>query len=335
VTTDLPLHPRHGIHAPTEGTPARVPGSVRRTSSIDCVRPEGAWGPVQIHARARDIGTRANGDAVVLAEIALRIVVEPEGSQILEITSQPELDGLQLLVGHSAHHGFRGLVARQLADLTAAPTPLALLLDDLPGTILVSTIARNRLDPATRTRDLASTLQPDICSGWRVGGTVMLEFEHANSVPLVTGPYARSLETEDADAWHSMRVQGPHETRRMRRIDVLPGHPTPVDVFFRDSHVDEAMRLIAVHEYTVEATVSEGKFASVTAEPRVLPWLECPHAASSATRLVGTPYDDLRQRIRADFTGRDTCTHLNDTLRNLQDLVTLLPTQVEFARHEG
>jgi hypothetical protein len=121
----------------------------------------------------------------------------------------------------------------------------------------------------------------------------------------------------------------------MRRIDVLPGHPTPVDVFFRDSHVDEAMRLIAIHEYTVQATVSEGMFTTVAAQPRVLPWLECPQAASSATRLIGTPYEDLRQRIRGEFTGRDTCTHLNDTLRNLQDLVTLLPTQVEFARHKG
>ena len=335
MTIDLPLHPRHGIHAPTAGTPARVPGSVRRTSSIDCVRPEGAWGPVEIHAHARDIGSCANGDVVVLAEIAVQLVVEPEGSTILEISSKPTVDRLQALVGHSAHHGFRGLVARELADLTAEPTPLALLLDDLPGAILVSTIARNRLDPATRTRDLANTLHPDICSGWRVGGTIMVEFERANSTPLVTGPYAQSLETDDVDAWHPMRVQGPHETRRMRRIDVLPGDPTPVDVFFRDSHVDEAMRLISIHEYTVEATVSEGKFTSVAAEPRVLPWQECPHAADSATRLVGTPYDDLRQRIRVEFTGRDTCTHLNDTLRNLQDLVTLLPTQLEFARLKG
>jgi hypothetical protein len=28
------LHPRHGIHAPTAGTPERAPGSVRRTATI-------------------------------------------------------------------------------------------------------------------------------------------------------------------------------------------------------------------------------------------------------------------------------------------------------------
>lgn len=35
------LHPRHGIHEPTSGTPLRLPGSVRRTTTIDMLSPRG------------------------------------------------------------------------------------------------------------------------------------------------------------------------------------------------------------------------------------------------------------------------------------------------------
>jgi hypothetical protein len=52
----------------------------------------------------------------------------------------------------------------------------------------------------------------------------------------------------------------------------------------------------------------------------VLPWVECPAAAVSAKRVVGTTPDDLRARIKSTFVGTSTCTHLNDTLRALAAL---------------
>ena len=61
------LHPRHGIHAPTSGTPERAPGSVRRTETMDMVRPDGLLGPLVLTGRARDMRTGLDGVAAVLA----------------------------------------------------------------------------------------------------------------------------------------------------------------------------------------------------------------------------------------------------------------------------
>jgi hypothetical protein len=77
-----------------------------------------------------------------------------------------------------------------------------------------------------------------------------------------------------------------------------------------------------VHEYTFTATVDAGTRVVLAAEAtaRALPFAQCPEAAGSADRLPGTTLDDLRARIRADFVGATTCTHLNDMLRALEDV---------------
>ena len=41
------------------------------------------------------------------------------------------------------------------------------------------------------------------------------------------------------------------------------------------------------------------------------------------TVAVGMTTDELRARVRTDFTGSATCTHLNDVLRSLADLPVL------------
>ena len=56
----------------------------------------------------------------------------------------------------------------------------------------------------------------------------------------------------------------------------------------------------------------------------MLPWMECPGAVASAERLSGMPIAELRTRVRREFTGTSTCTHLNDTLRSLGDLEVLV-----------
>ena len=65
--------------------------------------------------------------------------------------------------------------------------------------------------------------------------------------------------------------------------------------------------------------------ASVTATVRVLPWQECPAAIGSAVRVKGMMLSELRNRVRAEFVGTSTCTHLNDLLRSLEDVRGMLP----------
>jgi hypothetical protein len=78
---------------------------------------------------------------------------------------------------------------------------------------------------------------------------------------------------------------------------------------------------VAVHEYRLLATAdrSTGVLLSVDAQPRVLPYVECPMAAPNASWLVGTPLRQMRREVLERLRGEDCCTHLNDALRALAE----------------
>ena len=99
-----------------------------------------------------------------------------------------------------------------------------------------------------------------------------------------------------------------------------------VDAMFRDTHRSAEGDETLVHEYTLEARVHAATLLveAIEATPRALPWRECPEAAASPGRLVGRSVRDLRAVVRAEFHGISTCTHLNDLLRSLGDLATLV-----------
>jgi hypothetical protein len=61
----LPLDPRHGTHEPTTSTPARLPGSVRRSTSVDMLRPDGIDGELVLVGAGRDLHTGADGAPTV------------------------------------------------------------------------------------------------------------------------------------------------------------------------------------------------------------------------------------------------------------------------------
>jgi Protein of unknown function (DUF2889) len=242
--------------------------------------------------------------------------------------------------------------------LTAEDGLLNLLLDDFPVAALVSGHAigahlrasgpaRTPLDaPGQGVLSLAvATGQPgaerpafrrDLCAGFADGGTIMNDVDATGRPPVVTGPPAPPLTTGDHLGWHATDGLPPHAMRRSRRMDVTPGPLASIDVLYRDSHVDEDGAETIVHEYTVSATVdtSEGVLASCSATPRVLPWVECPAAALSASRLAGLPVSGLRQHVRDTFLGTSTCTHLNDTLRSLEDIPALLKLAGRYTTQE-
>ena len=150
--------------------------------------------------------------------------------------------------------------------------------------------------------------------------------------PATLGPVALSVvDDHDPDAWHSLPPMLRDGMRRARRIDVARDDVVHVDVFFRDSLMGRGGIETAVHEYTLAATVDPDTMTVLTcrAEPRVLPWRECPEAVGSAGRLVGMSVRDLRPELRTQLVGPSTCTHLNDVLRGLEDvarLTELLPS---------
>jgi hypothetical protein len=334
-----------GPHDPIWVTAARVPGSIRRTTSIDTTRPDGLRADAKVDARARDLRTNLDGTTEVVAEASLRATVSPT-QKLLSLTTSPDVPALRQLIGGSVGSGFRSRFNDVLTEGCGDGTPLFLLLDDLPGATLVSGYVLLRaglmdgprpatdqpVAPARPAPDFSS--RGDLCAGWAHDATMMLHIEKTGSTPVPEGPPAPVLEPDDDPlSWHAMASLPPFSGRRRRRLDLIPpavpGGDLHIDVHFRDSHVGDDGVEKVLHEYTITGTADagsspgSGRIVSVAARAQVLPWVECPGAVASAERIAGMPLSQLRPTVRKEFVGRTTCTHLNDSLRSLADIAAL------------
>lgn len=337
-----------GPHDPATGTPARLPGSIRRTSTIDSFRPDGIRGDLVVVARARDLATEARPPAAVVSQTELRLRLRGMTREIMSITATPASDaeGLESLVGLAVGPGFRARLNEALPGEHLTGSLRYLLLDDLPGAALVSGYAMQRAgifdtppdaEPSpemARMADVMASVQlanEDLCAGWARDSAMMVAIRATGVIPTPMGPSAPVLEpTDDPLAWHAMEALAPHAMRRRRRLDVVPtddpGVTHLLDVHFRDSHVDADGVETVVHEYSLTGAVdaAAGQVVSASAQAHVLPWMECPGALASAGRLAGMSLVDLRTRVRRELTGTSTCTHLNDMLRSLSDVTILV-----------
>lgn len=337
VAVTLYLDPRHGPHAPTSVTPERRPGSVRRTTTVDAQRPSDIASGLRLVGLGRDLVTRTDGTSQEAARARTEVELRYTGGAVVQgITTDPPAPGVDALIGKVATTGFRAVIDEAV---DVAPGSLVyLLLDEIPASALVSGYAvghaatRGELEvqDMSRLRPPGPPLQvPDLCAGFRVGGVIQRNIQESGRAPLVTGPRATPIMTSgDELGWHRVPELQPNEMRRARRHDLWRDDDDGllrIDAFFRDSHMAPDGIETVVHEYTVTAQIDDrsGVVVQCEATPRVLPWLECPEAAASASRLTGMSMDGLRKRVRAELIGPTTCTHLNDTLRELEDALAL------------
>jgi hypothetical protein len=302
---------------------------VRRTTSIDTNRPDGLDGDAVMEGLARDVLTGADGAARVVGEASLRARVGGFTRELKELRSEPARPALEELVGAMVGPGFRGRLDRAVPAERDGHTLLYLLLDDFPGAALVSGFALLAAGAVGGHHDGYLDAQVDQCAGWAADGGMIAFIRAEQRAPTPVGPAAPVLErADDAQSWHPMSPLRPHGMRRRRRIDVgrAEAGVHPVNVFFRDSHVDGDGREWVVHEYGVAVAVDARTRAvrSIVAHADVLPWAECPAAVGSAALLVGQPVDGLRPWARGALRGTSTCTHLNDTLRGLADVGALI-----------
>jgi hypothetical protein len=335
VTVNVP-----GLTGPYPHTPGRVPGSIRRTSTVDVVRAGGWEGETVITGMARDTRTPSDGGPPTVDECRLHLTAAGAGPVVAGIESDPAEPRLERLVGGNVLVGFRRAAAVAVPD--ASPGLLHRLLDDTPLVFMVSAHALMQDDvPRAGPTIRSGHRTADLCAGWQEGGVLLSFVDNSGGVPHSLGPLAPPLTSpSDPLAWHDRPVLPSRATRRTRRLDVVPqgpGRPIRLDAHFRDSYGDLDGVERSLHEYTVEAEVDplDGTVLSARAVARALPWTECPQAAASAGAVVGRRLDELPDLVRKEFTGITTCTHLNDTLRSLADADGLLAQLGGSAGHAG
>jgi hypothetical protein len=166
------------------------------------------------------------------------------------------------------------------------------------------------------------------CSGLRPGGYHEQSWERKVMFPHWIRP-AGDLGTSDSWAWHDIDPAPAVCLRRRRRIDAWrAGDVIEVDAHFRDSVWGPDHDELALHEYTLTATIdgSSELLLAVDVASRVLPFPECPAAAQHAQEMVGAPVAGIRSGVHKVLTELHACTHLNDMLRGLSEVPALVAT---------
>jgi hypothetical protein len=319
------------VRGPAVATPDRRPGSVRRTSTIDMRWPGGRGTQLRLLGRARDLWTPADGGAAqVMAEDVLHVGAARDRT-IEDIRSEPARPELGDLVGTRGGGRLRGRLAEVVPREIASGTPLALLLDDLSGATLIAGFAYRQWADEWMTAEDGSRApgrrMEGICAGFRPGSSALDEHGAGRDIHDIK-PVRPVADPDDPAGWHHLEDIAEVSMRRARRIDVWlddVDRVLRIDSMFQDSSTVPDGGRIAVHEYGVTATVDpvRGILSSVTADPRVLPYLECPTAAGGVHAMIGTPVADLRSAVLEQLKGTAGCTHLNDALRALAEVPVL------------
>lgn len=319
-----------GPRRPLRTVPARLPGTVRRTMHVDVGPPAGWRAPLPMAGAARDARTGADGQLAATTEAA--VTAEFDGRrELVTLRTEPPAPWAQALIGTSVGGGFRAALAG-LVPAAAAGSLVRQVLDDLPAASLISGYARMRIDRRDG-RDATGGIPAgvadrmrDLCAGWRAGGVCMTSVEGGHGVPVQDCPPAPPLDADDPAGWHAMAPLGEHWMRRRRCLDVAVDVSGRFSVWamFRDTVGDGGGAEVVLHEYVVRAEGTGDTVTTVSAEPRVLPFTECPGAVAAVGRLAGRPLGALPAGVPVLLRGTDCCTHLNDLLRSLGGAAALV-----------
>jgi hypothetical protein len=311
---------------PLGPAPRRRPGSIRRTTTIDMRWPAGPGTELRIDGNARDLRTPIAGavpEVLYTARFAAGIEHSTRTIQWLE--TDPRHPGTDALVGMRGGGNSRGRLAEALEDEATAGTALYLMLDDIAAASLIAGFAYSRWFPRKR---LEVINQPPkrsmtgVCVGFMPGSGALMP-DGSPNWDRHTEPVQEIDVDDDPWSWHQIETISELSMRRARRIDIwIEGDKVFIDSMFQDSSTEPSGGRVAVHEYrlTGEADIRTGRVTRLAAEPRVLPFRECPLAARSVEELVGLRLRSLRAEVLTLLAGTAGCTHLNDAMRALAEV---------------
>lgn len=308
---------------------ARRPRSLRRTTHVDVGARTGWGAELSISGGARDLRTGTGiGDPEVLGEAVLEAAFDGD-RQLAALRTDPAEPWAQELTGARAGGGFRRRL-NEVVPAWASGSLLRQVLDDVPAAVLISgygfmRLARRQgLAPESLTPPNVLDRMVDLCSGWRQGGAAMVSIASGSGVPLQDCPPAPELDADDDDRWafHRCPPLAPDAMRRRRCLDAAVDEDGVMSVWamFRDTVGEPDGGEAVLHEYALRARLEDGVFTDIEADPRVLPFGECPAAAGEVTAVVGTPLSEMADRVPELIAGPASCTHLNDLLRALGGL---------------
>jgi hypothetical protein len=295
---------------------------------------DGRAGGMTLIGRARDVVTpQSGGNPVVVAEDSFRAQLKGDRT-IVAITTDPVRPGTHQLVGARGGGHLRRAIDDVMPEERHGATPLHLILDDISGTSLIAAWAwsqwsddwLSQMPEALDAGALAKLLQSmeGVCTGFAPGSSSLTP--GPNQAPSGGAPAPGLRHADDPGGWHAFPAEVGVTMRRARRIDVALGEFVHIDAAFQDSALRPDGGRMALHEYglTVVADASTLRLVSIQAHPRVLPFPECPSATLNLPRLLGTPLPDFREKVVEELKGTAGCTHLNDALRALAAVPTLL-----------
>ena len=317
---------------PAGHIPARRPGSVRRTTTIETMWPDGFGQPMAMLGRGRDLLTGDDGDTRILDTAEVRILASSR-REILSIATDRLDDRAQALVGVKAGGASRAALGAALGE--ARGTLLFQLVDDFAGASLVAPWAWSQWKP--RSRDQMAMPGADnpagragvmigVCHGFTPGFSGLTPEGTPNMIDQNAAMVGDLVHPDDALSWHAMATPDGVAKRRARWLDLWrAGDVLHVDLGFQDSATTPDGGRAAIHEYRVTATIDPHTMVltAIHADPRVLPYRECPGAVPKIAPMVGRAVAGFREEVQALLPGTLGCTHLNDVMRSMADVPAL------------
>lgn len=302
-------------------TPPRPRGSVRRTTSLDVSWPDGRDGLVRFEGIGRDAATDKDGELIVLEHVSATVDVDPADRSVVAVDA-PDVAGASAVVGARVGREVRQAMLDHMPTDVQRGAPVVQLLDDLTGAWIVAAYAlflwgegdTGVLLGSTERRQMAG-----VCLGFAPGSSAFAPDGGVNDRHM-SASVDDLVDPEDPDGWHLLPSRTEMSLRRARRFDLtVTDDGIVIDSMFQDSSTQPAGNRAGVHQYGVTASIAHEDLVlqGLEADPRILPYGECPMAMAGLAGFVGTPLIDLRDVVTKRLPGVHGCTHLNDAVRAL------------------